>query len=192
MAASYEEFEELYKKHFGELLLPILQRTITELCSEGGKIWEYISDLVVKGVYRHVYGAYYNPYMVYIRRYGSGGLADPHNVVITITDGVIEDDWINFGGEMRNITPPGSHEGNPSGTGGPIEDQVIGGYGYDWPLPFHQHYRGDFHLPRNFYQVYEEEFDPNTAWGYVLEIIEPILPKIQEMALEAALFETFK
>jgi hypothetical protein len=196
MAADFYTFEKIYKERLGELLLPVLQSAIEELCSEGGKIWEYISELVVEGVNQHVYAAYHTELPYYIRRGSSGGLGDPENVVITITNGVIDGDWINFDGELMNITPPGDTDFTGAGDGavggGMIEDQIIGGYGYSFNLPKHNHYTGSFLQPRDFYRVYEDEFDPNTAWGFVLDKIGPELQEIQEMALESALFETFK
>lgn len=186
MAFDYHKFEESYKKHLGELLLPLLQQTITELCSTGGKIWSYITDLVISGVYKYVYSAYWNSHPVYMRRYGSGGLGDPENVVITITDGSIDGDTIKFGGEMINTTESGQDGG------GMIENQIINGYGYKWPLPKHPYFRGDFHQPRNFYQEYEDKFDSNVAWGYVLDEIMPALPELQEAALKAALLDILK
>lgn len=194
---SYDEFEKVYQQRLGELLLPALQGIITDLCSNGGEIWKYISGLVVRGVHEHVYAAYETEYPYYSRRYGSGGLGDPNNVVITITDGVLDGDTVGFGGEMVNITPPGSIYSDGgyvslSHGGGTLEDQIIGGYGYSFGLPKHRHYRGSFLQPRDFYETYREEFNPDVTWGYVLEKLMPILPGLQDMALEEALLEAFK
>ncbi len=191
MEITLEVFDNIYRKHFAEMLLPVLQDAMKTLCGNGGDIWDYISGLVVQGVHRYVYGAYENEEPYYIRRGSSGGLGDPNNVVINISDGTIDGDYINFSGEMINVTPPGITDASDGGGGGggSLEDQVIGGYGYRYPLPKHNHYRGDFHPPRNFYQVYEEEYDPERAWGMVLSKIQGVLPEIHEKALDAAISE---
>ncbi len=187
VAFSLEDFNNVYKKHFAEMLLPVLQEAIQTLCADGGDIWDYISGLVVQGVHRYVYGAYHNEMPYYVRRGSSGGLGDPSNVVINIADGAISGDYINFSGEMINITPPGQTD---KGSGdGMLEPQVIGGYGYSYPLPRHHRYRGDFHPPRDFYQVYDEEYDQTRAWQMVLNEIQDVLPEIHENALNEAVSE---
>lgn len=175
MADMYSRFLEIAQKKYIELIAPILEAAVKKLCAPGGKIWAYISGLVVEGVREYVYGAYKPEKPFYKRRGSRSGLADPHNVQIVIGDAMVDESRINFDGEMTNTTLAGTtYEGYGrnahavAGDGSMIEEQILSGTGYKFGLPTAHSYSGSFLQPRDFYQTYRAEYDSDIAWQYVL------------------------
>lgn len=174
MAVDREKFYRLYKKYVLESLTELLQTQLEKECAVGtGKLWKYISDLVVSGVYSHVYDVY-KP-KVYQRRAKNGGLADPRNVIVTVGQCSITETDGEAPIEILNTTMPGLGDGG----GDFIADDIIAGTGYRFA---HYDRRKQFSRPRNFYETYDEEYDEEYAGNIILQAI---IGKYQELVNNA-------
>lgn len=207
---SYEEFVALYKKHFIQLIAPIITKAVQDECTtKSGGVWKYISDLVVQGVERYVYAVYKPKKPFYKRRGRRGGLGDPNNVAISVTEPQISDNAISIGINIINTTVAGTiygysdddsvgtyhgyaseDEGEENfhaipGGGGYIEDQILGGTGYMFPVG--RGAEGDFHQPRNFYQVYDDEYNPDYAGEIILSAINDGIVRCSQSAIMLAI-----
>ena len=184
MAWDAKRFEELYKHYVYQALTELIQGELDNACAwNQGDIWNYVSDLIVQGAQRYVYGVY-TP-KVYQRRSDNGGLADPKNVVIDV--GKIQFDESTGTGtapiHIYNITATGM----PNDTGEYIADDIIAGtnYRYDY-LDYHKRYS----RPRNFMAVYEAKYDPVEAGNFVVQKIEGRLQDLVNNAYIQALKNT--
>ena len=178
MAFDYKKFCELYSQYVYEALAALIQAEAETACETGsGKIWKYISGLVVKGVRSYVY-AVYKP-RAYQRRSRNGGLGDPMNVVINVGQYEILDNgggWLPF--EITNTTPPGL------GGDGYIADDVIAGTGYK----FAHFDRGHkYAVPRDFYATYDEQYDYYKSGNIIVKAISGKLQDIVNNAYNMAL-----
>lgn len=184
MAFDKELFAAKVNKYIVELLMPVLHNAVVTSCETGsGLLWGYIAALVTEGVERNVYSVY-KPKM-YKRRGPNSGLADPNNVHIEVSE-LGEDMHCSF--DVTNTTGPGPIY---SGTGknartihggsGYIEDDVISGTGYLFE-PFRS-----TKMPRDFYQVYNEQYDAKKAGDLVASTIsdDEIVSVIQQAIMMA-------
>lgn len=194
--ATIDEFEQLFQKHLGELITPVIQAAFEATCATGsGKLWNYISDLVIRGVDQYVYAVYKPRKPFYKRRSRRGGLGDPNNVQISVGDIALSIDEIRCEFDIANTTIAGTiydydDDGvlrAVEGDGGYIEDQILGGTGYK----FHEgrDSSGSFRVPRNFYQVYDDEYDEETAGNIVFSVMQKDYEMLYDQAIERAFIE---
>ena len=191
-----EVFEESFQRHLSELLLPVIQEAMEKSCATGGgRLWSYISDLVIRGVDEYVYAVYKPKKPFYKRRGRRGGLGDPNNVEITVEDSVLSNNGIDTGFDIINTTIAGTiYDYDDEGVlravesdGGYIEDQILGGTGYK----FHEakDSTGSFRVPRNFYQVYYDEYDENVAGNIVFGVLEGEYEIVYQQSIELAFLD---
>ena len=178
MAFDRDKFYELYRQYVYEMLMDLIQTHAESVSETGsGKLWKYVSGLVVKGVGSYVY-AVYKP-RAYQRRSRGGGLGDPENVVINVGQCVINE---NGGGELpfkiTNTTPPGL------GGDGYIAEDVIAGTGYKY-AHFDRNHK--YAVPRDFYMTYKEQYDSDKAGNIILKSLGGELQNLVNQAYNKAL-----
>lgn len=196
MALNFEDFEVAYKRRFLEQISPVLTDAIKKQLETGqGQVWQYIADLVIKGVDRYVYAVYKPTRPFYKRRGKRGGLGDLRNVKIDIGNLQIDNGEVSASFVITNTTVAGityglDDEGTMRaipGNGEMIEDQILGGTGYKFGLPTASSYEGSFLQPRNFYQVYEDLYDPDYAGKIILSSISDDIQRCKLKAIELAI-----
>ena len=176
--ADAEKYKELYKKYVVKNLIVLIQEVLNNACEVGeGVLWKYVSDMVVDGAEQYVYDVYQPK--VYKRRSANHGLKDPENVRLKV--GRLSLDGRNLYAPIKMWNETVANEEYASG--GYIAEDIIAGAGYKYDKYDVRH---KYSVPRNFYAVYEEEYDPDEAGSKILPQILDGLQDVVNKAYEKA------
>lgn len=145
------EFQKAIDAEYETILIEAIK-------TESGWLWDKLSKLISDATYTAVYSKYYHPDrktndgnalshgilgepVMYKRRYGNNGLADPNNIRLELRNGEI---W------AENITAP-------KNSGGKLEDIILNGGPYDHNKGIGT--VGDFRTRRDFYAEAQAHYE---------------------------------